>query len=496
MNFAAGLAALLAVLASAFIDKKPEDSPVVESRADYNLAGRTPLPEAQVELLHAHSDRIRPGIDTDRIAASGFEPAIVVAEALRLAEAVRSERIPGAVLYVDSLTGDNMPIAIGNRIVDPEARPTEWSTLYELGELTGPVATTLLALRAIERGDLALADRVGDRVPELVGTEVGGIAVEHLLRHSSGLPARLPLPRRATPEQAIEALEALALESKPGDQPRPNGLNFLVLGLVLESVHDGEPIQSAARSRVLEPAGMVNTTRDLPVTWRERTAPGPFCGWLGRMAWGESCNPAAHALGERAGNAGLVSNADDIGLFLRVVAAKAAAGIDDSLSTETLHLSMMPDESSAGGREMGLGWMVNGFGEGSIGWDAPDGSSFWLHPESGLFVVLLINGEHPDRSHAKAADRIRRQVLISLQRCVPEARPQAMLPAPSPWGNCLARRGPWADGPAIASASAPAAAKMLDNGVSCDARATECFSSQCFHPGSLLQPRIEIPFGG
>jgi CubicO group peptidase (beta-lactamase class C family) len=67
-------------------------------------------------------------------------------------------------------------------------RPVRKDSVFSLFSTTKAI-TTVLVLRAIERGDLALTTPISDVVPEFSGRGREKIEIHHLLSHSSGLPS-------------------------------------------------------------------------------------------------------------------------------------------------------------------------------------------------------------------------------------------------------------------------------------------------------------------
>lgn len=60
-------------------------------------------------------------------------------------------------------------------------------TVFELASLSKPLTGMLLA-DAVERGEADLEDPLAEHLPQLEGTEAGGVTLEELATHTSGLP--------------------------------------------------------------------------------------------------------------------------------------------------------------------------------------------------------------------------------------------------------------------------------------------------------------------
>ena len=106
-------------------------------------------------------------------------------------QGISDQVFPGAVLLV----------ARGGSIVFFEAyglanifsqRAVTRDTVFDLASLTKPLATTLVAAKLCEGGQLALDRTLGSLLPEVKATPQEGITIRHLLGHCSGLPAYRP----------------------------------------------------------------------------------------------------------------------------------------------------------------------------------------------------------------------------------------------------------------------------------------------------------------
>lgn len=379
--------------------------------------GGGPLPEALQRRLDANIDMVRLGINTETLEKAGIAPVPFTEAILCVADAVRNGRTTGAVVYLNTADGENLPIGVGMRIADPEPWPAEWLTSYEIGSVTGPVAVVPFALQALDKDRLRPGDTIGNFLPEFQGTDKDAITIEMLLRHSSGLPAMDTLPMDVRTKEALLArMVDEPLRFAPGTRCEKSSSNLLVLGLIMSRLAE-RPIQDHAIEQLLAPAGMVNTTAGIPPVWRSSCAPGPFSQWHGRMAWGEAESPSAFVLGAEAGHGGLCTTADDLGVWSKVMLATARGEVADLMSTPTMTLALMPDDRLAGGRNMGLGWELNGFGEGSYGWTGDTGSVLWINPKAQAWAMILTNRNHP-HPRPPESDEWRTRTLELLRKSV------------------------------------------------------------------------------
>ncbi len=364
------------------------------ARAEHYLTGGPALPAFLQEGLDKNRDLIRLGINTETLEQAGIAPVPFVKAILQTADCVRSGHLAGAVVYLNTLEGDNLPIGIGNRIVEPEVYPAEWQTIYEAGELTGMLAVMPFLLQALEHDKLRLDDTLGHFFPEFHGSDKESITLEMLLRHSSGLPELKTVPKDENREGILETLARGPLVFEPGSRSRKSTSNLLVLGLIMSKLCNA-PVQEHALKELHFPLGMVNTSADLPATWREQTAPGPFSTWHDRLVWGEAEDPTASLLGSSAGHGGMFTTCDDLGLLSKGYLSLSHGMVPDLCTTPTLQLALKPAPMLRGGAKMGLGLELNQFGEGSYGWNSPNGCSLWINPRANAYLVILSNRNHP-----------------------------------------------------------------------------------------------------
>src|SRR2546422_7908452 len=101
-------------------------------------------------------------------------------------QAVRENKIPGAVLVI----GHNGQVvhrkAYGKRALAPHLEPMTADTVFDCASLTKVVATTSAVMKLFEEGRIRLGDRVTEYLPEFQGGQ-SAITVRQLMTHFSGL---------------------------------------------------------------------------------------------------------------------------------------------------------------------------------------------------------------------------------------------------------------------------------------------------------------------
>ena len=345
------------------------------------------------------------------------------AELLRAS--VEAHAFPAACIEVGRGAGPLWNAAFGRLTFDSSAPPATPRTIFDLASLTKVISTATLAMRAIDSGRLALADRIGMWVRDWRGADREAVTIRHLLSHSSGLSAYLPFFRSCTGRLEFErAICSLPLEYAPDTQSIYSDLGFILLGFILENAsppsdgfdgHPGafDPAASLAEqfhrlSCHITPEPLVfNPHR----TWRAMCAPTEVDEWRGRLLIGEVHDENCWALGGAAGHAGLFGTASAVGSFARAV-MRTIAGESIVAEPSTMHDFISRRNIPASSRALGWDTMLPTSSCGTlmspsaIGHTGFTGTSLWIDWERDLYVALLTNRVHPTREN-NAIRRIR-----------------------------------------------------------------------------------------
>jgi serine-type D-Ala-D-Ala carboxypeptidase len=317
-------------------------------------------------------------------------------------EAIARRVAPGAVVEVGSATQPVWQAAFGALTYDAGAEPAALDTVYDLASLTKVIATATLAMRQVEQGVLALDDTVAAHVPAWRGDDRRHVTLRDLLSHCSGLPDHRPLYLQAAGVQAFERLICdLPLEYEPRSRSIYSDLGFILLGSILARA---TPLEEGFAALWAQVAAAEEMQFHPPPTWRRRTAPTEVDSWRGRLLVGEVHDENCFALGGAAGHAGLFGTAPAVGAFARHVlqvmggrsGAFSRASIDEfaarrtevALSSRALAWDTMLPTSSCGTRMSAR----------AVGHTGYTGTSLWLDPNVGCYVVLLTNRVHPTRA--------------------------------------------------------------------------------------------------
>jgi CubicO group peptidase (beta-lactamase class C family) len=293
-------------------------------------------------------------------------------------------------------------------------------TWFDLASLTKPLVTTTLSLLSFRCARFGLGTRVGEVLDELDGSAIAGLTVQHLLTHTSGLPAWLPLyclAEGSAGDLPIR-LGEVQLESPPGSRVVYSCVGFVILGLILERAwtQDLETLFSREVLAVLDLEGELGFSPD--------TATGRLAGttdravaeeklvretnfdprWIPATGIGLPDDGNARFLGGPAGNSGLFGTARGV----LSLASEYLVGGGELLTDEDVRLATKnhtPELEQA----RGLGWQLAGTSGCSAGPALPDeafghvgftGVSVWLDPLSGRAGGLFLNRLHPGHREA------------------------------------------------------------------------------------------------
>ena len=348
-------------------------------------------------------------------------------------QAIADKRLPGAVVLIGRRDEVLLRKVYGLRAVSPAAEPMTLETIFDLASLTKPIATATAVMQQVEAGTIRLDGRVADYIPDFGKYGKDRITVRHLLTHMSGLRPDLDLGDEF--EGRATAIR-YALEEIPGAPPGRvfvySDINFFLLADIVARV-TGMPFERYTRERIFEPLGMRDTMFLPPASLASRIAPTERCP---RLAWpcpdaeaaeagnvpmlrGVVHDPTARRMDGVAGHAGLFGTAQDLSRFARMLLGEPRRGtlggtrVLSPLSVARMTSPATPESEPA---VRGLGWDINSAfssnrGDllplGSFGHTGFTGTSMWIDPVSGLYVIFLSNRVHPDGTGDVTALRAR-----------------------------------------------------------------------------------------
>lgn len=290
--------------------------------------------------------------------------------------------------------------SVDSPVPDPD------SSLFDLASLTKVVATLPAVMKLVETGAIELDRPVQFYLPEFRGAGKEAVTVRHLLAHTSGLRAFLPLDELASdPESARRLVLKEPLRWRPGSRVEYSDLNALLLGWIVEAV-SGSTLDHFVME-IHRELGMQQTMFNPPRSiWRRVV---PVGVWRGRPVAGKVHDQNAARLGGVAGHAGLFSTGKDLARYARFILGTLRGAECGPLKRSTVELFT---RRAAANRA--LGWELNDsttaensgtlLSPAAFGHTGFTGTLIWIDPAVDLFVVFLTNrvySPRPARSIAK-----------------------------------------------------------------------------------------------
>ncbi len=306
--------------------------------------------------------------------------------------------------------------------------PASATTLYDIASLTKVVATTTVAMTLEEEHRLDLDRPVRSYLPEFNAPDKATITPRMLLTHSGGLEAGAPLYLKYRGRaEFLEQINARPVRAIPGTTTVYSDWDMVVLQAVLERI-TGSQLDQLAYERVFLPLAM-NDTRFVPDTsvaaLRRRIAPTAMDTSRGGLLQGIVHDGNAWAMGGVAGHAGLFSTARDLATFAQMLLNGGSYNGAHILSPTTV-ARWTARQSATSSRSLGWDTPATGSSAGmyfsprSFGHTGFTGTSIWIDPEKGLFVVLLMNRVNSHGSSTRHA-QLRRDLADAVQQAVVDA---------------------------------------------------------------------------
>ncbi len=256
-------------------------------------------------------------------------------------------------------------------------------TKFDMASITKLVATTMIALVALDTGKLKLSDKVSRFFP--CPDAHKNTTIKHLLTHTIGLGHKNLCDDRFDYTHIESLILRMPLDASVGSQVLYSCPAFILLGRILETVY-GKRLDVLLDTLIAQPLGM-NDTSFLPqrgafvnsnISDAERGLVNDYnCRFLGGVA----------------GNAGVFSTMNDMKRFAKMLLQHGSPLV----SKEQFNAACR--NYTAGMRESrGLGFLLvddnytqtgHLFQRGSIGHCGHTGQSLFVDLETGLYVIIL-----------------------------------------------------------------------------------------------------------
>jgi serine-type D-Ala-D-Ala carboxypeptidase len=385
---------------------------------------------------------------------------------------------PGAVILVGHRGHVIYRGVFGYRRLLPDKAPMQFDTVFDLASLTKVVAVTPAIMQLLEQGKLTLDAPVAAYWPAFGVHGKDKITIRELLTHESGLPADISLPQPSKNQDHQQNSKGLVKQSNSKsfidqqnsksfidpknskdlsqqnsksliyqqiEQLHPSlkkkfvysDINFIVLAHLVEIISN-ESFDHYVQDHLFNPLRMNNTFFNPAAALRDRIAPTEIS--QGQLRWGKTQDPLAYAMGGVSGNAGLFSDAHDLGLYAECllnggripqtkkeraedhyrVGQTHAGSTEDHYLLGPLSILKMttPQTPPQDANVRGLGWDIDSpysnrgvllpiTSFGHTGWT---GTSIWIDPTTQTYIIILTSRLHPKPAHVNQLIEDRRLI--------------------------------------------------------------------------------------
>lgn len=273
-------------------------------------------------------------------------------------------------------------VGIGDRIIYETFRGgAEEDTLFDMASVTKIVATTSLALIAIEKGLIG----IDDPVSKYYSTDKP-MTVRNMLTHTVGIGHKALNFEGYTYENIAEKILAIPSDIPIGSDVLYSCPGFILLGKILEKVF-GKRIDICFSELVAEPLGMENTS------FLPKNRNNSVNSNLNEAQKGIVNDYNCQFLGGVAGNAGIFSTLTDMTKYVGSLLRKGAPLISEKTFEEAVK-----NHTAGMSEARGLGFSyVDGknrdtldlFSDGAIGHCGHTGQSVFVDYRTGFYTIIL-----------------------------------------------------------------------------------------------------------
>ncbi|MCL4200938.1 MAG: beta-lactamase family protein [Pirellulaceae bacterium] len=332
-----------------------------------------------------------------------------------IAAAVNAEiaagRFPGAVVMVGTRDQVLYHQAFGLAQIEPEKTPMRKDSIFDMASITKVVCTATAVGICKDRNLIDPDGMLLDYMPDHRGKGVEHISLRHLASHTSGFPDSPRVSRQST-ILGLEIFRRMLQDdpSWPVDTRMHYACrNIILLSTIVEKV-SGQPFGEFCQKEIFDPLEMREA-------WFNRIEPSPRVVGTHHPVLGESHNADSRDAGCAIGNAGLFTTARDLANFSEMMLGWGEWRGRRILARATIEDFIRPYRvPELAGR--GFVWEVDPksshrpkrLGPRAYGHSGNTGTSIWIDPDLGVYVLVLTNRTHPVR-HSKTSEQGRQEYL-------------------------------------------------------------------------------------
>ncbi len=185
-------------------------------------------------------------------------------------------KIPSAAVTVVRRGRSTGVHTFGRQTLKADSMALRDDAIFLIASITKPIVATGIVM-LVERGVLALDDRVEQYIPAFGRKGKHAVTIRHLLTHTSGLPDMLPnnIELRAAHVPLSEFVAGACdcqLDFLPGRGVQYQSMGFAMLGEIIQQV-TGRSCAQFLRDEIFAPLQMTDTTLGAPAEWFEGHPP-------------------------------------------------------------------------------------------------------------------------------------------------------------------------------------------------------------------------------
>jgi len=345
--------------------------------------------------------------DVTMTAVSGVRSDLLQNIAPIIRKSIDAGEYPGAIVLAAHRGHIIYRGVFGNRRIVPNVAPMQFNTLFDVASLTKVMATTPAIMQLVEQGKLDLDAPVAKYWPQFAESGKEKVTIREMLTHTSGLPPDVPIKGQGENE-ALHQIEKMKLAHAPGTDYLYSDVNFIVLAYLVEIISH-ERFDSYVQNHIFKPLGMGDTFFQPAAHLQDRIAPTEMID--NSLRWGKVHDPTAYAMGGVAGNAGLFSDAKDMGIYAQCLLDNGRFSYLKSGKKQFGYLlgplailkMTTPQMAPTMLDVRGLGWDLDSpfsnrgilFPIQSYGHTGWTGASLWIDPVTQTWLVVLTSRTHP-----------------------------------------------------------------------------------------------------
>jgi len=372
-------------------------------------------------------------------------------------DAIAKKATPGAQLLVAK---DGVVVyekSFGHHTYESE-QEVRWDDVYDLASITKIGASLASFMQLVDKGEVAVDDKVSDHLFELKKTNKKNITFRDMLAHYAQLPAWIPFYTKtlkdggpgstyyqttASAEFPFQVAQNLYMrkdypdtiyrlitESKLLDKKeyKYSDLGYYYMKKLVK-LESGKPLDDYAMTNFYRPLGLttmgflprkrIELNRIIP-TENDKT-------FRKQLVQGDVHDPGAAMIGGVGGHAGLFSNANDLAVMMQMFLNEGEYGGHRYISEKTVK-EFTKCQFCKNGNRRGIGFdkpELSGGGPTcecvsmlSFGHTGFTGTMAWADPDKNIVYIFLSNRVYPDAENNKL---LKMDVRTNIQQVIYDA---------------------------------------------------------------------------